>query len=586
MKKIKVFIVQFIVSVIIILILGIMIHMQGEKRTNEVITLEKGWSITTDGMETYYEEIPSYVETKSGLVCLRRQLTPKDCGNNFAISFYTAHVKIWAMVEGKEIYRQDGGNVDFAKTTGNNLNMFALPSEYAGRMLCIYLESPYHETIVKIPEFSGGESGKLMAHFTYKRVFPFLVSVLMIVTGIMMIAAYFAVLKSYKLEKRLVWLGFFAVSFGVWSVNETQVLIVLTEHKMLLSLMTYIALKMTYTPVIGFFFESFQKKNMLLTVTCYMNALDLIGTSALQMLGIADYKETLWFTHLYMIVGVLYVMGYLIWNVILKRILIHKGENQKLVMTVNSFGIILVSVCVIADFIVYYANTAKADSASFSRIGLLIYIMVLGISLIKESFRLVQVEREAEKIKEEALLDAVTRLANRNALQNDLAEIPREKFGEYGVVMCDLNGLKYFNDHYGHSVGDSYIIIAAELICDSFSGYGKIYRVGGDEFVVLAKDMSKETYDTLYQSMNQKIDALSKSYFEERMGIAAGYALFDPNMDADLVETEKRADAKMYEVKKAMKEANARLRRYDPEMSQTDQPSESKLLQMAEKKEM
>ena len=53
--------------------------------------------------------------------------------------------------------------------------------------------------------------------------------------------------------------------------------------------------------------------------------------------------------------------------------------------------------------------------------------------------------------------------------------------------MADINNLKYVNDTYGHELGDEYIKGCCRIICNIFEE-SQVYRIGGDEFVVILKD--------------------------------------------------------------------------------------------------
>ena len=54
----------------------------------------------------------------------------------------------------------------------------------------------------------------------------------------------------------------------------------------------------------------------------------------------------------------------------------------------------------------------------------------------------------------------------------------------FAVAVCDVNGLKAINDTLGHQAGDKLIREASMLICNTFK-HSPVYRVGGDEFVVI-----------------------------------------------------------------------------------------------------
>ena len=63
--------------------------------------------------------------------------------------------------------------------------------------------------------------------------------------------------------------------------------------------------------------------------------------------------------------------------------------------------------------------------------------------------------------------------------------------------MMDLNGLKAANDNIGHEAGDELIIGASKCMDNAFSGLGRTYRVGGDEFAALLRGTREEAQDAV-----------------------------------------------------------------------------------------
>ena len=130
----------------------------------------------------------------------------------------------------------------------------------------------------------------------------------------------------------------------------------------------------------------------------------------------------------------------------------------------------------------------------------------------------------------------------------------QSRLEEYGIVVCDLNNLKKFNDIYGHSVGDHYIIVGSEKIQNLFGEYGTAYRIGGDEFCVLVRRMEEEQVQVLKEKLVQQLHEAGGTKFAFKMEAAVGFARFNRLLDVSFEDTMKRADANMYESKKAMKE--------------------------------
>jgi len=94
-------------------------------------------------------------------------------------------------------------------------------------------------------------------------------------------------------------------------------------------------------------------------------------------------------------------------------------------------------------------------------------------------------------MKRSANTDALTGLLNRRAYDEALDNIA--KFDQVGLIFCDLNGLKFTNDHYGHSAGDERLIDLAKLLQKHFFG-DVVYRISGDEFVVLITGVSETSF--------------------------------------------------------------------------------------------
>ena len=118
-----------------------------------------------------------------------------------------------------------------------------------------------------------------------------------------------------------------------------------------------------------------------------------------------------------------------------------------------------------------------------------------------------------------------------------------------------INLLKHVNDTYGHEKGDLAIIALCHLTCTTFD-HSPVFRVGGDEFVVILKDSDYENSEKLVNSFIAKIDKLAENEELkpwEKISAAIGYSLFDKNTDTNCDDVFRRADENMYKHKKKMK---------------------------------
>lgn len=114
-----------------------------------------------------------------------------------------------------------------------------------------------------------------------------------------------------------------------------------------------------------------------------------------------------------------------------------------------------------------------------------------------------------------------------------------------GIVFADINGLKRTNDLHGHEQGDKLIKSIADKLKNIFGD--NVFRVGGDEFVVFIKDISKDDFD--------KLSAQLESGWTADSSASAGYLWTDRSCGVE--ELVANADRLMYETKKEYYKKNA-----------------------------
>ena len=130
------------------------------------------------------------------------------------------------------------------------------------------------------------------------------------------------------------------------------------------------------------------------------------------------------------------------------------------------------------------------------------------------------------------------------------------KAENFSIVVCDVNGLKYINDTYGHKAGDEHIRKASLLICDLFR-HSPVFRVGGDEFVVLLNGRDHRNRQELLEELNKQSETAISS---GGVVIAAGLADFNREQDGSFHDVFEKADRLMYSNKQQLKEQGARTR--------------------------
>ncbi len=185
----------------------------------------------------------------------------------------------------------------------------------------------------------------------------------------------------------------------------------------------------------------------------------------------------------------------------------------------------------------------------------IIFQLVLGVSFLLMKTRL------AERIvmeQENADVDVLTGCGNRRAYEKEMEGYrEREKLGKLTCLEVDINGLKEVNDNIGHDAGDTLITGAARCIEDCFGEKGKVFRTGGDEFVVLTEE---EDPERLYPAFDKRVQSWSE-VSGLSLSVSYGAASSADHPGADASELAKLADARMLEAKTRYYQQTGRERR-------------------------
>jgi len=181
------------------------------------------------------------------------------------------------------------------------------------------------------------------------------------------------------------------------------------------------------------------------------------------------------------------------------------------------------------------------------------------ISDIAQSFNILmeRVEKQNIKLEELSLTDGLTGIANRRFLDKNLpSQIKLAKANDktLSVLMMDIDCFKNFNDHYGHLAGDDCL----KKIAGAFKSMihrknDFVSRFGGEEFLLVLADTSKEGAEKIALDMIEKILSLKITHewntASPYVTLSIGYACFDPQAPITDNELLKRADEALFRAK-------------------------------------
>ena len=454
--------------------------------------------------------------------------------------FYSQHQTVVVEVDGKLLYTRSLKTDSILHTTGRNCEMVSVPENT--RSILVTLTNCNPDKQVSDPVFYQGDGVHMFRHELLKAVIPLVLGIMNVALGILMLTYWLFVHHWAYVSKSLLYLGIFTTDLGACFCLETGSAILLLQNPVFRSYASRILLLLLPIPFIMFVRHYLKARDRYpCRIFVWLDVAEIAIVLFLQLMDIRDLTQTLWMTHVMIGLAVLYFI-YTICN----KFYHHTTTHALWICTIGS--IILIG-ALFSDMYNYYQGAQDIGPAG--RIAMLLFIVTLACDTAFVSLKEIDAGRRAALYRELAEKDLLTGCYNRNAYHEDTSRC--KKLTNLLLFAFDLNNLKYYNDKFGHNCGDQYITDAAHILRKIFSRYGKLYRIGGDEFCVLIDDHNTCDISHLICCLRKEESIYNASSRNIYLQISCGYAVFDPQTDTDLDALQKRADQNMYDNKKQLK---------------------------------
>lgn len=205
----------------------------------------------------------------------------------------------------------------------------------------------------------------------------------------------------------------------------------------------------------------------------------------------------------------------------------------------------------------YFADDNQVIMRAVFKQNSLYFLLIMSISVLIAY--LISLNRKAYlTIKYYSEYDALTKTFNRRAgLEKLRGLVPLDERRKFNLSLCflDVNGLKTVNDNLGHKYGDELILSAVQGIKDQIRKKDFIIRFGGDEFVVVLYGSNLEDAEMIWQRIvtgYENINLVEKRLYN--LSVSHGIVEVTNESAEEIEELIKRADEKMYEEKRVIKE--------------------------------
>ena len=440
------------------------------------------------------------------------------------LAFYIVHHYADVYFDGELVYSLTADeNNRIGASPSSNWVFIPLDKTDNGRDVLITTTPVYKSVVNRKIEFMLGARSDIVLKRLKLDAPQIILSVLCILIGIaLMIFQPITILRKRANSWGMLYLGNFLFLIGVWRITDTRISpLLFSRNPMSLGFITIAALFITFAPLLLFIKERFTgRKKTLLLLTALVVCINAMIALICQVSGIAELRETLVLCHI-----MLFVCLAVMILVSVTRIDKKAGEARVHGM------VLLLSVGSLSDLLYFYWKKTSSG-AIFTVTALLIYTVARAIT-------------EMFNINRKIYIDAQTGLFNRsrwNALMDNSTPISEAT----GVIMLDLNCLKYTNDTMGHKMGDKMILDFANILRETLPPDCMVFRWGGDEFTVLVSDADRDKMKDFISQISAATEAHNLSGEKTEIHFAFGYALSTdyPNFSRD--ELLKKADERMY----------------------------------------
>ena len=199
------------------------------------------------------------------------------------------------------------------------------------------------------------------------------------------------------------------------------------------------------------------------------------------------------------------------------------------------------------DWYLVVESDGKAERGEYFNVILLNIASFLFVMLILIlTLRIISMRTLA--LANASLQDQDTQLLNRRAFEEEKANLMSTALEENFVyVTVDINGLKTANDTRGHAAGDELIRGTADCLRKCFGRFGKIFRIGGDEFAAMLH-ISEAQLDALREELDKAVDEWEGERIK-KLSVSCGYASSREFPSVNIAELSQISDERMYAAK-------------------------------------
>ena len=475
----------------------------------EPIELKTNWYIDMENEEDIlWESLPYYNELRQDVFKVYNYL-PNDLSDSTCIFLKTNFQSVMVEIEGfGVIYNELNDDQDLMGERIEVLtHIIELKDEYAGKKITVVSENIAKYQYPILEEVLIGEKGDVLLNILSGTVLSLYFIALTAILGLalIIIGILLVINKSTKYIADCLCLAIFTLLFDAWLIcNISEIQCLINDKATLYSIYTFTL----YTVLLPIFIllrnkcTSFTKLYDSLFI---INVLIMIINFILASTTNFKLVSSSIVLHVFLSVAIILML----YTVFVEYF---KHKNKTILSFLLSGSIFFF--CVGLTLAAYYFPNMKLaviDYDFFVKIAFIVFVLINGVTYLQQVILASLKMSESAIYRKLAFTDLMTNLNNRSSFDHYLNTLTEEMFDSISILEVDIDGLKYVNDNFGHSVGDEMIKKVASEIKEVFGEYGKCFRIGGDEFEIIILNENKSFINLLIDRFKSNIDNMTLS---------------------------------------------------------------------------
>lgn len=523
-----------------------------------IFELDHGWNVKVNGDEYEDVTLSEFIldtRNRGDKVEYWRSLPVGSMIKSPMLELYSVHSVIDVYLDNELIYTYGHEIYESGELIGYGKNYISMPDDYAGKELRISLVVAENNAFDRLQALAIVDGNHFFQKALAEHRITLLIVFFLIMFGIIVMALS-AIMRVVNVSfSQTFCIAMFSFLVGCWTLCNSDLLIYFITNlrvKVTIEYVTLFALPLPFTfyfkgrvddkrtPVwLKVFFWILSGVEVAFFVTAY----------SCQQLNLAHYPKFVPICQVLMVLTLIFI--------VLVNRQGRKKSKTKGTDTIN-IGFAIAIVAVVWELLRYNLSKyvfgfRKNQYSSTVCIVILIIVITLLIDFAKDVSKNVYKSAQQRLLEQMAYVDELTGLSNRRRCEETLLDL-KQRAIPYAVLSLDMNFLKKVNDSLGHEKGDALLKRFAEMLMEVYGLHGTVGRMGGDEFIVILPEVTREDAENLISHMKATMLRMNVNTTQLKLSTAYGLAMSDEvGKDQDAHAAYRLADERMYENKRQSK---------------------------------